>query len=136
MFNLLRITSIILIFSIATAMEVRTNSWSGGTEFHFTFSSAECEKLAKNWFTSLSKAKEIYDNMARKRTKIIKSKGGYNMGQEILVDLAALSPIPVIATQIHNASKQMIREYGNPISWTYTRQRKDLLGKIFGFWDY
>jgi hypothetical protein len=121
---------IMVMFSIASAMQVRTKKWTSGTEFHFTFSESECKNMSESWGYASGKANDVISTLAD---------GWEGTGGGLLIGRAAA--VFKIACDLHNFSKEYVRDFGRPMSWTYTLQRRDgwrtplkILDAIAGFW--
>lgn len=115
MFRMMTIAiGLILGFSITPGLEVRTNPWSGGTEFHFTFSENECQKLAESWSYSSEKAGEIVSEISEG----FRGSGG---GIILAIGIAQVK----ITSDLQRFSKEYIHEFGEPVSWTYSLRRRD-----------
>jgi hypothetical protein len=124
----------VAVFSVASAVQVVTSDWSGGTQFDFIFTADECDAMAGSWSNAWSKAAEVYEKMSP--TRVIKLDGdNIWSGNGILLKFVPLFAVRGAMTRdLHGSSKKLIKEYGKPISWTYSLKRNDALGTIIGAW--
>lgn len=106
--------------TIGSAMQTTTSSWSGGTEFRFSFTKDECATMAKSWINADAFAHQVADALARDYDGL---GGGILLGR-VAAELK-------VATDLHSMSKENIRDWGGPGSWTLVIQRRDgLLGAL------
>lgn len=130
MFRTILIICIIGVVSLCSAMSVRTNKWTHGTEFHFTFTQDECRNMAQSWNYSSQKAHEILDNLAN---------GWDGMGGGLILGRVAAEL--KVAFDLNNFSKDYVKYPSGPVRWTYSLQRRDgwktplkILDAIAGMW--
>lgn len=130
MFRIIITMCLLTFISVCSAMSVKTNRWSNGTEFHFTFTQDECRNMANSWSYSSGKAHEILDCLADGWDG---TGGGLILGR-VAAELK-------VSYDINKFSKEYVRDFNEPIPWTYTLQRRDgwktplkILDAIAGMW--
>jgi len=116
--------------AVGSAMQTTTSSWSGGTEFRFSFTKDECAQMAKSWSAADAFAHQVADALARDYD---------NAGGGILLGRVAAEM--KVAADLYSMSKENIRNWGGPGSWTLVVDRRDgllgalkLLDSVAGMW--
>jgi hypothetical protein len=137
-YNMKRLIRVALLtaaaLSAASAMQVVTSRWNGGTQFDFIFTADECAAMAESWSNAWNKAADVYEKMSP--TRVVRLDGDNTWsGNGILLKFVPLFAVRGAMTgDLHGSSKRLIKEYGRSISWTYTLKRNDALGTIIGAW--
>jgi len=95
------------------AMQVSTSSWTGGTEYRFSFSKDECAEMAHNCWHAGYIAGRVVDDLTAE----------WNGGKGKILGCAAATL--KFGAELYARSRSQLHKYGEARRWTLIIRRRD-----------